>query len=97
MQSLVMSGFYGIPAFDGDLMGRAYPKLNQVLPGASRYPRHILRNLKMLCSRVRSAQCVWSLANLCLHRNIVERLVPSALCDGDGNVVVSGTLYRFRG
>ncbi|KAJ7510350.1 Hydantoinase/oxoprolinase [Mycena galericulata] len=33
MQSLVMSGFYGIPAFDGDLMGRAYPKLNQVLPG----------------------------------------------------------------
>ncbi|KAJ7039546.1 hydantoinase/oxoprolinase [Mycena alexandri] len=33
MQSLVMAGFYGIPAFDGDLMGRAYPKLNQVLPG----------------------------------------------------------------
>ncbi|KAJ6460352.1 hydantoinase/oxoprolinase [Mycena vitilis] len=32
MQSLVMAGFYGIPAFDGDLMGRAYPKLNQVLP-----------------------------------------------------------------
>lgn len=22
MQSLVMAGFYGIPAFDGDLMGR---------------------------------------------------------------------------
>ncbi|KAK7032883.1 hypothetical protein R3P38DRAFT_2618769 [Favolaschia claudopus] len=32
MQSLVMSASYGIPAFDGDLMGRAYPKLNQVLP-----------------------------------------------------------------
>ncbi|KAJ7116355.1 hydantoinase/oxoprolinase [Mycena epipterygia] len=55
MQSLVMSGFYEIPAFDGDLMGRAYPKLNQILPAVYDRP---------------------------------NALIPSALCDGDGNVVL---------
>ncbi|KAF4620352.1 hypothetical protein D9613_001202 [Agrocybe pediades] len=34
MQSLQMSKYYDIPALDGDLMGRAYPMLDQVLPGA---------------------------------------------------------------
>ncbi|KAJ7722729.1 hydantoinase/oxoprolinase [Mycena maculata] len=38
MQSLIMSGVYGIPAFDGDLMGRAYPKLNQILPAVYNRP-----------------------------------------------------------
>ncbi|KAJ7178857.1 hydantoinase/oxoprolinase [Mycena crocata] len=55
MQSLVMSGFYGIPALDGDLMGRAYPKLNQVLPAVYDRP---------------------------------NALIPSALCDGDSNVIL---------
>ncbi|KAF8182301.1 Hydantoinase/oxoprolinase [Pholiota molesta] len=32
MQSLQMTKYYGVPALDGDLMGRAYPMLNQVLP-----------------------------------------------------------------
>ncbi|KAF8990607.1 hypothetical protein BDQ17DRAFT_1393103 [Cyathus striatus] len=31
MQSLIMSAQYNVPALDGDLMGRAYPKLNQLL------------------------------------------------------------------
>ncbi|KAJ6612262.1 hydantoinase/oxoprolinase [Mycena sp. CBHHK59/15] len=42
MQSLVMSGFYKIPAFDGDLMGRAYPKLNQVLPAVYDRPNALI-------------------------------------------------------
>ncbi|KAJ7746610.1 hydantoinase/oxoprolinase [Mycena metata] len=42
MQSLVMAGFYGIPAFDGDLMGRAYPKLNQVLPAVYDRPNALV-------------------------------------------------------
>ncbi|TFK65188.1 DUF917-domain-containing protein [Pluteus cervinus] len=37
MFSLVTSGAYGIPALDGDLMGRAYPMLNQLLPGSLSY------------------------------------------------------------
>ncbi|KAF8964893.1 hypothetical protein BDZ97DRAFT_1918596 [Flammula alnicola] len=32
MQSLQMTKYYGVPALDGDLMGRAYPMLNQVDP-----------------------------------------------------------------
>ncbi|KAJ6570225.1 hydantoinase/oxoprolinase [Mycena vulgaris] len=55
MQSLVMSGSYGIPAFDGDLMGRAYPKLNQILPAVYDRP---------------------------------NALIPSALCDGDNNIIL---------
>ncbi|KAF7330338.1 DUF917-domain-containing protein [Mycena venus] len=42
MQSLVMAGLYAIPAFDGDLMGRAYPKLNQVLPAVYDRPNALI-------------------------------------------------------
>ncbi|KAJ6577349.1 Hydantoinase/oxoprolinase [Mycena capillaripes] len=42
MQSLVMAGLYAIPAFDGDLMGRAYPKLNQVLPAVYDRPNALV-------------------------------------------------------
>ncbi|KAJ7284699.1 hydantoinase/oxoprolinase [Mycena rebaudengoi] len=55
MQALVMSGYFKIPAFDGDLMGRAYPKLNQVLPAVYDRP---------------------------------NALIPAALCDGNGNVML---------
>ncbi|KAJ7914890.1 hydantoinase/oxoprolinase [Mycena leptocephala] len=52
MQSLIMAGIYGIPAFDGDLMGRAvYDRPNA--------------------------------------------LIPSALCDGDNNVIV-GLLTKVK-
>ncbi|KAF8806685.1 putative hydantoinase/oxoprolinase [Phlegmacium glaucopus] len=33
MQSILMTKYFDLPALDGDLMGRAYPLLNQVLPG----------------------------------------------------------------
>ncbi|KAF7375145.1 DUF917-domain-containing protein [Mycena sanguinolenta] len=55
MQSLLMAGLYGIPALDGDLLGRAYPQLNQVLPAVYDRP---------------------------------NALIPCALCDGDGNVIL---------
>ncbi|KAJ7650661.1 hydantoinase/oxoprolinase [Roridomyces roridus] len=38
MQSLVTAGLYEIPALDGDLMGRAYPKIDQVLPAVYNRP-----------------------------------------------------------
>ncbi|KAK0199608.1 Hydantoinase/oxoprolinase [Desarmillaria ectypa] len=32
MQSLILSHYYSVPALDGDLMGRAYPNLHQIIP-----------------------------------------------------------------
>ncbi|KAF9256832.1 Hydantoinase/oxoprolinase [Marasmius fiardii PR-910] len=58
MVPLVTSYYYDIPVLDGDFMGRAYPLLNQVLPGMD------------LRSAFQSA------------------LMPAALCDGNGNVVL---------
>ncbi|KAJ7678546.1 DUF917-domain-containing protein [Mycena rosella] len=71
MQSLVMSGVYGIPAFDGDLMGRAYPKLNQVLPGPYNFVWHP-RNLK--CSAVYDRPNALTPAALCDGDNNVVLL-----------------------
>ncbi|KAJ7183113.1 hydantoinase/oxoprolinase [Mycena filopes] len=42
MQSLIMACMYGLPAFDGDLMGRAYPKLNQILPAVYDRPNALV-------------------------------------------------------
>ncbi|TFK39114.1 hydantoinase/oxoprolinase [Crucibulum laeve] len=42
MQSLVTSSSYGVPALDADLMGRAYPKLNQVLPAVYDRPNALV-------------------------------------------------------
>lgn len=42
MQSLQMSMYYGVPALDGDLMGRAYPMLNQVLPAVYDRPNSLV-------------------------------------------------------
>ncbi|KAF9481135.1 DUF917-domain-containing protein [Pholiota conissans] len=42
MQSLQMTKYYGIPALDGDLMGRAYPMLNQVLPAVYNRPNALI-------------------------------------------------------
>ncbi|THU86391.1 hydantoinase/oxoprolinase [Dendrothele bispora CBS 962.96] len=38
MKSLLTAPLYGIPALDGDLMGRAYPLLHQVLPAVKNRP-----------------------------------------------------------
>ncbi|KAF8957579.1 DUF917-domain-containing protein [Flammula alnicola] len=42
MQSLQMTKYYGVPALDGDLMGRAYPMLNQVLPAVYNRPNALI-------------------------------------------------------
>ncbi|KAF9553636.1 Hydantoinase/oxoprolinase [Agrocybe pediades] len=42
MQSLQMSKYYDIPALDGDLMGRAYPMLDQVLPAVYDKPNSLV-------------------------------------------------------
>ncbi|KAF8903926.1 hypothetical protein CPB84DRAFT_1746030 [Gymnopilus junonius] len=42
MQSLQMSKYYDVPALDGDLMGRAYPMLNQVLPAVYNRPNSLV-------------------------------------------------------
>ncbi|KDR80342.1 hypothetical protein GALMADRAFT_242719 [Galerina marginata CBS 339.88] len=42
MQSLQMSKYYDVPALDGDLMGRAYPMLNQVLPAVYDRPNSLV-------------------------------------------------------
>uniref|UniRef100_A0A8H8CPV3 Hydantoinase n=1 Tax=Psilocybe cubensis TaxID=181762 RepID=A0A8H8CPV3_PSICU len=42
MQSLLMSNIYHIPALDGDLMGRAYPMLDQVLPAVYNRPNSLV-------------------------------------------------------
>ncbi|PPQ89891.1 hypothetical protein CVT25_004813 [Psilocybe cyanescens] len=42
MQSLLLSKYYGVPALDGDLMGRAYPMLNQILPAVYDRPKSLV-------------------------------------------------------
>ncbi|KAF5322652.1 hypothetical protein D9619_002210 [Psilocybe cf. subviscida] len=42
MQSLQMTSYHGVPALDGDLMGRAYPMLNQVLPAVYNRPNALV-------------------------------------------------------
>ncbi|KAJ3515024.1 hypothetical protein NLJ89_g2022 [Agrocybe chaxingu] len=42
MQSLQTARYYGVPSLDGDLMGRAYPMLNQMLPAVYDRPNSLV-------------------------------------------------------
>ncbi|ESK98388.1 hydantoinase [Moniliophthora roreri MCA 2997] len=42
MKSLITSFYYNLPALDADLMGRAYPMLNQVLPAVYDRPNALI-------------------------------------------------------
>ncbi|KAF5355124.1 hypothetical protein D9756_005712 [Leucocoprinus leucothites] len=55
LQALALSSYLGLPAFDGDTMGRAYPRINQLTVSVYNRP---------------------------------NALVPCALADGNGNVVI---------
>jgi len=42
MQSPLMTKYFDVPALDGDLMGRAYPLLNQILPAVYNRPNSLV-------------------------------------------------------
>lgn len=60
MQSLLMgsSRHFDLPALDGDLMGRAYPNLFQVLPGTSTLSISLASSIYMFHSRLQHQKCV---------------------------------------